>query len=178
MTLPGCTTVVPVGGPVASQRDSRFPLRGSTGFRRLRLVTQRLPIAALLAAFSLSAHAEIFRCTAAGGAITYQEVPCPASAQARAMDIPVEFPEVNRAERDRLLQREAALDARMLKRAEIESAERIARDDRAGRDREAQALRDALPQREAAMANPGFLVIQPFRAPRVHVFRRPLLQRL
>ena len=32
MTLPGCTTVVPVGGPVASQRDSRFPLRGSTGF--------------------------------------------------------------------------------------------------------------------------------------------------
>ena len=177
MTLPGCTTVVPVGGPVASQRDSRFPLRGSTGFRRLRLVKRSLPIAAFLAAISLSAHAEIFRCTAAGGAITYQETPCPASAQARTMDIPSAFPEVNRAERDRLLARADALEARLLKRQEIEAAERMARDDRAAREREIQALREALAQREAAAA-PGFLVIQPFRAPRVHFHRRPLLQRL
>ena len=142
---------------------------------------QRLAIAAsLLAALSLSAHAEIFRCTGSAGAITYQEIPCPSSAQARTMDIPTVFPEVNRAERDRLLARADALEARLLKRAEIEAAERIARDDRAAREREAQALREALAaQREAAAAPaPGFLVIQPFRAPRIHPHRRPPLQRL
>jgi hypothetical protein len=43
------------------------------------------------------------------------------------------------AERDRLAMREAALDARLLKRLEIEAAERIARDDRAAREKAAQA---------------------------------------
>jgi hypothetical protein len=132
-------------------------------------VKHRLASAAiLLAAIPLSAHAEIFRCTAADGAITYQEVPCPASAQGRAMDIPVAFPEVKRAERDRLLQREAALDARLLKRAEIEAAERIA-----ARERE----RDRERSRDAAPANPPLFLIQPFPAPRLHRHRRPPLLR-
>jgi hypothetical protein len=148
---------------------SRFPLRGGTGFRRLPIV-KHLSAAVALVAIAIPAHAEIFRCTASGGAVTYQEVPCPASAQSRAMDIPaVDYPEVNRAERERLLQREAALDARQLKRAQVDAAERIARDDRAARERESQALRDALAQRDAqSSAGPAFVLVRPLRPPRLN----------
>lgn len=87
-----------------------------------------LPSAAFaLVAIAIPAHAEIFRCTAPGGTVTYQEIPCPASAPGRATDIPVAYPEINRAERERLLQREQAL-----------------------------------------AAGPAFVVVRPFRAPRVH----------
>lgn len=168
MTLPAATTVFPVGGPVASQRDSRFPLRGSTGCPRVRLVNR--PFAALaFVMLAVPAHAEIFRCTSDGGAITFQEIPCPPSTQAATMDIPSRFPEVNRVERERLLAREAALDARLLKRAEIDAAERIARDDRLAREREIAALREELARREAEQAAGGFFVVQPLRPPRVHI---------
>jgi hypothetical protein len=116
-----------------------------------------------LLAIAFPAQAEIFRCTAMGG-VTYQELPCAGSGG--ATDIPVAYPEINRLERDRLLQREAALEARMLKRAEIDSAERIARDDRIARERELAVLREGLAQRDAQAAGPGFLVIRPLRAPR------------
>ncbi|HUQ27347.1 MAG TPA: DUF4124 domain-containing protein [Usitatibacter sp.] len=122
------------------------------------------PYVAALFALALPAHAEIFRCTAASGSVTYQEIPCPSSGFGGATGIPDVYPEINRLERDRLLQREAALQARMLKRAEIDSAERIARDDRIARERELAALREALVQKEAQVAGPGFLVIRPFRA--------------
>ena len=61
-----------------------------------------------------------------------------------AVDIPSSFPDANALERERLFQREAALDARLLKRAEIDAAERIAREDRLAREREAQAERDRI----------------------------------
>jgi hypothetical protein len=138
-------------------------------------VKHRFPFFAVLFALAASAHGEIFRCTASGGAVTYQEVPCPASAQSRTMDIsPVDFPDVNRAERDRLLQREAALEARLLKRAEIDAAERIARDDRIARERETQALRDVLAQRDAAQASGGgaLVIVQPSLRP-AHMRHHP-----
>ena len=97
----------------------------------------------VVAAIALPAQAEIFRCTAAGGAVSYQEFPCGEADKARTMDIPAAFPEVNGTERNRLLQREAALEARMLERERIESAERIARNELAVREREALAARDA-----------------------------------
>jgi hypothetical protein len=126
------------------------------------------PLAALtLVSLACCAHAQIYRCTSERG-ITYQEIPCPASSSAATMDIPAGFPEVNRAERDRLLAREAALDARLLKRAEIDAAERIARDDRSAREREVAALRQELARREAEQAGGGFIVMQPVRPPRIH----------
>ena len=120
---------------------------------------------AAIASPSLAA-AEIFRCTAASGAITYQEIPCPASAPGRATDIPAAYPGINSAERDRLLQREALLEARLLKRAEIDAAERIARDDRIARERELQ------PQIQPTA--PAVLLVRPLRPPRpFRAYRRP-----
>jgi hypothetical protein len=128
-----------------------------------------------LALAPLAAHAEIYRCTS-GGTVTYQEIPCPASAEAARMDIPAVFPEVNRAERDRLFAREAALDARLLRRAEIDASERIARDDRAAREREIAALREELARREAEPGGAGFVVLRrarPTPIPR-RIAHRPL----
>jgi hypothetical protein len=139
-----------------------------------------LPLAAtVLVAIAIPAHAEIFRCTASGGAVTYQEIPCPASAPGRATDIADAYPEINRAERERLLQREAALEARMLKRAEIDAAERISRDDRIARERELQALREALAQRDSpTTVGPLFVGIRPFRHPRASPHHRRPFQSL
>src|SRR3974390_2434923 len=82
------------------------------------------------------ASAAIFRCRAGSGAITYQEIPCPEGAPGAATDIPSVYPEANYAERDRLLRREAELDARLLKRAEIDAQVQIAREERLARERE------------------------------------------
>lgn len=112
-------------------------------------------VAIVLATCAGTAGAEIYRCTD-GGSVTYQELPCPASAGASAMPIGADFPAVNLLERDRLLQREAALDARILKRAELDSAERIARDDRISREATLQAM-----ERERAEAAPMFVVGRP-----------------
>ena|SRR5260221_10242474 len=112
----------------------------------------------LLAAHAGGAAAEIYRCSA-GGSITYQEIPCPASADAATMPIGADFPAVNLLERDRLLQREAALDARILRRAEIDASERIARDDRIARESTLQAQME----RERSEAAPVFIVARPLR---------------
>ena len=118
-----------------------------------------LPLAGALLAIAIPAHAQVYRCTASGGAITYQEIPCPDSAPGKTMGhIPSEFPAVNHAERNRLLQREAALEARMLERERIESAERIARYDLAVREREAKAAREAIAEREMQVAIPAWFV--------------------
>ena len=95
---------------------------------------------ALLVFVPLSAGAApIYRC-ATGGSITYQEMPC--AGMGVRTDIPESYPEVNKTERDRLLQREAALDARLLKRAEIEAGERVARESRRARELELAAERE------------------------------------
>jgi hypothetical protein len=93
-------------------------------------------ILALLAASTASA--EIFRCQSREGT-TYQQIPCPDGAIADTVGIPVSYPDYT-AERERLAAREAAMDARLLRRLEIESAERIARDNRIAREKEAQAV--------------------------------------
>ena len=165
MTLPhAVTTVVPVGGPVASQRDPDSRCGDAPVFVDSEPVNLSPYIALTLFALAFPAQAGIFRCTAGTG-VTYQEIPC--AGTGGATDIPDAYPEVNRLERDRLLQREAALEARMLKRAEIDSAERIARDDRITRERELASLREALVQRETQATGPGFLLIRPLRAPRL-----------
>jgi hypothetical protein len=82
----------------------------------------------------------IFRCTDAG-TVSYQEQPCSGAGIERAVILP-EFPPANVAERERLLRREAALDARLLKRAELEAAERIAREARRARELELEAERE------------------------------------
>jgi hypothetical protein len=111
-----------------------------------------------LALLPVCAHAEIFRC-AVGGAVTYQEIPCPAAATGGATLIPDAYPEINHTERNRLLQREAALDSRMLKRAEIDSAERIASNELAVREREALAAREAA----AAAASQNYAPVYGYR---------------
>ena len=97
----------------------------------------------------------IYRCASAGG-IAYQELPCPAASAERAWHAP-EFPPVNLRERDRLLQREAALDARLLRRAEIEAAERIAREERRERELELAAERERARQAQPVYVVPWLL---------------------
>jgi hypothetical protein len=84
--------------------------------------------------------AGIYRC-ATGTGIAYQELPCDAGAAEKSLPAP-DFPPVNATERSRLLDREAALDARMLKRAEIDASERIARETRWAREAELEAERE------------------------------------
>ena len=93
----------------------------------------------LVAALDAGA-ASIYRCATPQG-IAYQELPCDAGAAERAIPA-ADFPPVNANERNRLLDREAALDARMLKRAEIDAAERIAREARWAREAELEAERE------------------------------------
>lgn len=132
-----------------------------------------LPLALLLVAACDAAASPIYRCASASG-VTYQERPCAGASRETAWK-DFDFPPVNVAERERLLQREAALDARALKRAEIEAAERIARDTRRARELELAAeqerARTATP--EIPYAIPVF--IRPHRAwaPRP----RPILPR-
>jgi hypothetical protein len=119
-------------------------------------------LAALLILAAGTSSAEIFRCTARDGGVTYQQDPCAASSNGGPVNIPTSYPD-HAAERDRLALREAALDARLLKRLEIEAAERIARDDRIAREKaQAQAEDTAF-----------YGVLRPFRVPR-HLPRGPM----
>lgn len=93
-----------------------------------------------LLAISLHAGAAgIYRCTSPSGGVTYQETACDGAQSGGPANIPTSFPEVNTAERERVLRQVALLEERELRRYEIDSRERIARDDRAAREREAEA---------------------------------------
>ena len=107
----------------------RRPGRRSIGAMRALLL-------AALAAAALPAGAEIYRCKSAGS-VSYQEQPCDAASQGGAVAIPSQFPDYIEP-RNRLAAREAAVDARILERLRIESAERIARDERAAREAQAE----------------------------------------
>jgi|SRR5690242_12037125 len=115
-----------------------------------------LMAASLLLATGALASPGIYRCTAPGGGVTYQEIPCPNDSAQRATDIPTEYPEVNREARERLFQREAALEARQLEREKMDTALRIAREDRLAREAEAR-------QPAPVEAAPFYLVTQPPR---------------
>jgi hypothetical protein len=127
--------------------------------------TKRALLAAALLGLAANAAAasEIHRCRAPGGSITYQEQPCPAASEAETVSIPLSYPD-HTAERDRLMQREAAMDARLLKRLEIEAAERIARDTRIARERELQAEQERAAANAASMpAYPAYIAGWPQR---------------
>jgi hypothetical protein len=133
-------------------------------------------IGVLASAVPLAADAgRLFRCTSAGGAVTFQEQPCGAAADERIQDMP-EYPPANLAERDRLLQREAALDARLLKRAEIDSNERIAREARRSLELEAERARAAEPIYVGPVYGVGYLPAHRPR-PQQHLRNGPLLIR-
>jgi hypothetical protein len=122
-----------------------------------------------LACIAGGASADIYRCQSRQGT-TYQEIPCPAEAIAEHVGIPTTYPDYV-PERDRLAAREAAMDARLLKRLEIDSAERIARDNRIAREKEAQAAL-AIAQAQS-QDSPVYIVGGPLQAMR-HAPRRPL----
>ena len=119
----------------------------------------------LVAASAHAASPRIMRCTAPDGAVTYQQDTCPDASDERVTNIPGEYPESNRTERDRLLLREAALDDRLLRRQEIDAAERIARDNRQAAQLQAQAERD-----QAMAQNVPFYVIGYVKRPMRHPF--------
>lgn len=126
-------------------------------------------LAALLLLATGLCSAEIFRCTARDGGVTYQQDPCAASSNGGAVNIPTSYPDYS-YERERLARREAALDARLLKRLEIEANERIARDERIAREKEAQA---ALALAQAQQAYPLYGIARPLQVPR-RLPHRPL----
>jgi hypothetical protein len=154
------------------QRITRPPTPERFNARRFRSIvsaskeptmkTSRCLLACALLVAAGASYAEIFRCQSREG-VTYQEVPCPAKAIADTVNIAAgSYPDYVAA-RDRLAARESAMDARLLRRLEIESAERIARDNRAAM--EAQAERDRIAQ-QAAQASPLYIVPFAMRAPR------------
>jgi hypothetical protein len=73
------------------------------------------------------AGAEIFRCSTPNGSISYQEIPCAPNSDAGKVDVPSIFPDIDIAARERLLQREAALDHRLEAQRERLSREEMAR---------------------------------------------------
>ena len=135
----------------------------------------RVFLAAILALASVQAGAQIYRCKDAAGAVTYQEVACAGTEQGGTTKIPSVFPEVNTSERNRLLQREAALDARLLERARIESAERIAQSELATREKEAKAMREAAELAAQQPVYPAYVTGPVYRGPRVRHHQAPLL---
>jgi hypothetical protein len=78
------------------------------------------------ACVALPAGAAIFRCTAADGSVSYQEIECAATDKSRVMDVPTQYPNTDTAERQRLFEREAALDRRLEAQRERDSREAVA----------------------------------------------------
>jgi hypothetical protein len=128
---------------------------------------KELLLAAVLLGLAANASAagEIYRCKAPGGSVSYQQQPCANAGEGDAVGIATLYPD-HTVERDRLMQREAAMDARLLKRLEIEASERIARDLRIAREAELQAERE----RAAAQQAQGgvFIVGSPQRQRQSH----------
>lgn len=84
-------------------------------------------LAALASTCALQAGADIVRCTAPDGEVTYQQSACPASSAARVIEVPSTYPNADPLERQRLFEREAALDRRLEAQREREAREEIAR---------------------------------------------------
>ena len=102
-------------------------------------------IIGLVVAAATAAHGnEIVRCKLPGGGVTYQHGPCLGSAEESKPRIAVDFPEPNKAESQRIFEREAALDKRLEARRDRELQEQ--------QMREARAEREAERERAAALA--------------------------
>jgi len=129
-----------------------------------------LAVSALLSLGALPAAADVYRCSHAKG-VTYQEIPCPDSSVGERANIPTIFPEPNVAERERLLEREAALYKRLEARRDREVQEAVLRDAAAERQLERERLAAA---QAAAQAQPQYLIAIPaYGGHRRHTPRAP-----
>ena len=122
---------------------------------RRALARTALAAAVLSAAPALA----VYKCRAPEGSLTYQELPCAGSEQALEARIPSDFPVPNLAERDRTLQREAALDRRLEAQRDRLTAESIARISR--------------PEPVAAPVEPAAVVWWPAAYPTLRGIHRP-----
>lgn len=119
-----------------------------------------LLIATVSLAATFAVHgAQIYRCASSGG-VSYQETPCTGTASEQAVELPA-YPPANTLERERLLAREAALDARLVQRAEIEAQERMAKEARWAREAELAAERERARAAEAAYFYPAYPMAYP-----------------
>lgn len=126
------------------------------------------PLALLAAAALLPLGAgagDIVRCQSPGGAVTYQQAPCPGSSTEKLVAIPTDFPEPNLRERERLLGREAELERRLEARRERELKEAAIREARQEREAELERARLAA---LAAAQQPQYLLVYPPRHWRAH----------
>jgi hypothetical protein len=113
----------------------------------------RFPLLLALAALSGAAVAnDIARCRDPRGAITYQPAPCPELTEESRPRISMAYPEPNKAESQRIFEREAALDRRLEARRDRELVEQQMREARAERER--LALLAAQQQPQYAIAYP------------------------
>jgi hypothetical protein len=110
---------------------------------------------ATLAAQSAAAQ-DIARCKDARGAVTYQPAPCPDRTEESRPRIPASYPEPNKAESQRIFEREAALDRRLEARRDREMQEQQMREARA--EREAERRHQEM---LAAQAQPQYVVAYP-----------------
>jgi hypothetical protein len=119
------------------------------------LLRLSLALSACLAFPGVAAQ-EIVRCKDERGSITYQPAPCPDRTEERVARIPSSFPEPNKAESQRIFEREAALDRRLEARRDRELQEQQMREARAEREaeRERLALLAAQQQQQYAIAYP------------------------
>jgi hypothetical protein len=101
----------------------------------------RLCLLIAFAALSGAAAAnEIVRCKAPGGGITYQPAPCGEREAESRPRIATAYPEPNKAESQRIFEREAALDRRLEARRDRELVEQQMREARAEREAERERL--------------------------------------
>ncbi|HEX5129145.1 MAG TPA: DUF4124 domain-containing protein [Usitatibacter sp.] len=112
-------------------------------------------LAACLAATGAAAQ-DIVRCKDARGAVTYQPAPCPDRTEQSRPQIPASYPEPNKAERQHIFEREAALDKRLEARRDRELQEQQMREARAEREAE-RRHREIL----AAQAEPQYVIAYP-----------------
>jgi len=97
--------------------------------------------------FALAAadvSAAMYRCIVPGGGVSYQEFPCAREDQGGPVDLPTNFPEVNWAARDSLMQREADLYRRLEAQRERLSREEMTRTSARAQVDAAQAAAQAI----------------------------------
>ncbi|HLX23572.1 MAG TPA: hypothetical protein VKR38_09530 [Usitatibacter sp.] len=101
------------------------------------MVRRLLALGILAASLDLAA-AGIYKCTSPSGSVSYQEIACAGTQTGGVANIPTGFPDMNVIEHDHILQLGSMAEARLLKRYEIDSNERVAMADIAARERAAQ----------------------------------------
>lgn len=113
------------------------------------------------------AAVDIVRCKDARGGVTYQPAPCPDRTEESRPQIATSYPEPNRAESQRIFDREAALDKRLEARRDRELQEQQMREARAEREaeRERRAVLAAQQQPYVYSSYPAWPVYPVRRAP-------------